>query len=103
MGKREHLIKVNIPQNETCYEHGVGEGVFVLVDAETYAAWDKDETGGVWYGTLKNDSISYGEPLLYGAEMVFEMRGGKRPVAVWHGFLDELAKKCDPEAFYRLD
>lgn len=86
--ERTHYIKVNFPADYQSYLNGNGEGMWVLVDDDTYEAHQKDVSGGVYKGTLDNDSIYY-PGLNHGEEVPFEMRGEKRPVAVWDGFLSE--------------
>lgn len=86
---RTHHIKVNFPADFQSYETGNGEGMWVLVDDATYEAHQTDVAGGVFKGTLDNDSIYY-PGLNHGAEVSFEMRGDKRPVALWDGFLAEM-------------
>lgn len=76
---RDQYIKVNLPDSRKSYGYGNGEGVWVLVDAETKAAHDADVEGGLYRGTLDNDSL-YWPGLSHGDEVVFEMRGENRPV-----------------------
>lgn len=84
-------IKVNFPLTEQDYLNGNGEGMWMLVDAETKAAYEKDVEGGTYVGLLDNDSFYY--PGLNHGELVpFEMRGQYRPVACLHEFLSKLDK-----------
>ena len=71
----EH-IKVNLPLTEQDYLSGNGEGVWMLVDRETKMAHDIDAVGGRYVGILDNDSVYY-PGLNAGAEIIFEMRGGR--------------------------
>ena len=57
--KMTEYIKVNFPLTAESFATGNGEGMWVLVDRETKAAHDADETGGVYTGILDNDSIYY--------------------------------------------
>lgn len=72
-------IKVNFPDSQEAFEYGAGEGMWVIVDDDTKAAHDADVEGGVYHGVLDNDSW-YWSGLEHGANVVFEMRGDKRPV-----------------------
>lgn len=72
-------IKVNLPRSEQGYIDGNGEGVFVIVDAETKKAYDTDESGTEYSGVLDNDSCYY-PGLEHGTIITFEMRGENRPV-----------------------
>lgn len=84
-------IKVNLPLTEKDYAAGNGEGVWVLVDPETKKAHDEDAIGGLYVGILSNDSCYY-PGLNCGELLPFEMRGERRPVADFHGFLSKLTK-----------
>lgn len=83
-------IKVNLPASSEAYESGNGEGVWVLVNEHVKAAYDRDATGGYYFGILDNDSC-YWPGLDHGAAIPFEMRGKNRPVvpykwlAEWQG------------------
>lgn len=88
--ERTNYIKVNFPADHESYQSGNGEGMWVLVDAQTYLAYQSDIAGGVWNGTLANDSVYYPGELRVGDEVTFEMRGKNRPCAVWDGFLSQL-------------
>lgn len=85
--KMTEYVKVNFPLTAENFAAGNGEGMWVLVDKETKAAYDADKTGGVYTGILDNDSI-YFPGLNAGAEVRFEMRGESRPVALFEGFLE---------------
>lgn len=76
----KHYIKINLPETQEDFISGNGEGVWVLVDDETKAAYDKDVVGGCYFGILDNDSI-YWPNLVHGTKVRFEMRGQYRPVA----------------------
>ena len=84
----EH-IKVNLPLTEAAYRAGNGEGVWVLVDPETKDDYDRDAEGPGYVGILDNDSFYY-PGLDHGTPIPFEMRGERRPVADFHGFLKGL-------------
>lgn len=78
---RKH-IKVNIPHTEEEYQHGDGEGVWVIVDAETKKDHDEDIVGGVYYGILDDFCGNY--PALSPCDVIFfTMRGPERPVAIF--------------------
>ena len=72
-------IKVNLPDTLEAYEHGNGEGVWCLVDAETKRAHDENMTGGGYVALLDNDSW-YWRGLMHGAELPIELRGDYSPV-----------------------
>ena len=95
-------IKVNFPLTAEDFAAGNGEGMWVLVDEETKAAHDADETGGVYTGILDNDSIYY-PGLNAGAVVQFELRGENRPVAIFDGFLENLKRltPAEKEEFIR--
>jgi hypothetical protein len=101
-GKMTEHIKVNFPLTAESFAAGDGEGMWVLVDRETKAAHDADETGGVYTGILDNDSIYY-PGLNAGVVVQFEMRGENRPVAIFEGFLEELYRltPAEKEEFIR--
>ena len=84
-----HLIKVNFPLNEENYRTGNGEGMWVEVDDKAKHAYDTDAVGGLYTGTLANDSCYY-PGLGCGDTVVFEMRGIKRPCADFPNFLSKL-------------
>lgn len=87
--KMTEYIKVNFPLTESDFNSGNGEGMWVLVDPETKKAHDEDAAGGTYFGVLDNDSVYY-PGLDHGTVVPFEMRGEKRPVADFHGFLAKL-------------
>lgn len=90
--KRTEYIKVNLPYSEEQFINGNGEGCFVLVDKETYKAWEDDsKVGGVYKGTLDNYSLYYPE-LKPGVEIKFELRGENRPVALLDKYAGEYEK-----------
>jgi len=99
---REHYIKVNFPDSYDAYLSGNGEGMWVLVDSPTKEAHDSDARGGVWFGTLDNDSFYYPGRLVHGMEVLFEMRGENRPCAVWEGFVDQLGENSKRELLETL-
>jgi len=84
-------IKVNLPPSEADYLRGNGEGVWVLVDSATKTDYNQDVSGKGYVGILDNDSLYYPE-LKAGDLLLFEMRGGYRPVAAFYEFLSQLAK-----------
>lgn len=85
----EKYIKVNLPSDQAGYASGNGEGVWVIVDQETYHLYHNDHSGGTFSGTLANDSLYYPE-LKYGDAILFTMRGESRAVCIYTGFLDNL-------------
>lgn len=86
----EH-IKVNLPDSEEKYAHGVGEGVWCMVDEETKRAHDENETGGGHYAILDNDSL-YWHGLEHGERMPIELRGEFRPVVPYSWLLAHFEK-----------
>ena len=80
--ERTHYIKVNLPSTQEDFINGNGECCFVLVDDETFKAWEDDNnTGGTYLGTLDNDSLYY-PSMKAGDEIKFELRGENIPVAL---------------------
>lgn len=75
-------VKVNFPTSESEYLYGCGEGVWVLVDADTKAAYDKDEHDLSCVGLIENDSFYY-PTLTHGRIVYFELRGDNAAVASW--------------------
>lgn len=73
-------IQINLPLTAEDYAHGNGEGVWVEVDRDTRAAYDRDAVGPGYCGVLANDSLYY-PGLCCGELICFEMRGQYRPVA----------------------
>ena len=89
-------VKVNFPYDEAGFEHGNGEGMFVIVTDEVHAEVMDDSSRGVRLrGILDNDSID--RPfLVHGLEVEFVTRGEFRPVALMEGLED---KRPDMEAY----
>lgn len=77
--KFRNLIKGNLTYTKESYEYSAGEGVWFIVDDETKAAYDADESGGAYEGVLANDSLYY-IGLNHGVILPLEMRGNRRPV-----------------------
>ena len=75
----DNYIKANLPATEQDYLQGCGEGVFIIVTPEIKEAYNNDEAGTIYSGTLDNDSIYY-KGLTHGEQIPFEMRGELRPV-----------------------
>lgn len=100
--KMTEYIQVNFPLTAEDFAAGNGEGMWVLVDPETAAAYDADAAGGSYIGILDNDSIYY-PGLNAGATVRFEMRGKNRPVAIFDGFLENLKRltPAEKEEFIR--
>lgn len=96
-GERTCHIKVNFPATRDDWEHGNGEGMWVLVGNEVKALYDSDFDGGTFYGTLDNDSWYY-PGLSHGTEVPFDMRGECRPVADY----DWLAERYGDSEWRRL-
>lgn len=86
--KMTEYIKVNLPLTEQDFLSGNGEGVWMRVGRRTKQAYDADAVGGRYVGLLDNDSVYY-PGLNAGAEIIFEMRGEFRPVAILEGALAE--------------
>ena len=82
---RTHEIKVNLPASSKEFETGIGEGVWVLVDDATEAAYVNDVDKSIFRGTLDNMPLHWSN-LTPGDELVLEMRGKNRPV-VPYGWL----------------
>lgn len=89
-------IKVNFPRNEENFQSGNGEGMWVIVADDIAEKYANDETGITSFGVLDNDSVYYPE-LKAGTEVVFELRGTHRPVALIDGFLDNFTAISDEE------
>ena len=83
-----HHIKVNLPETEEEYIDGNGEGVWVLVDDDTYNRYQLDDfDAGTYVGILDNDSVYYPH-MVHGMAVVIEMRGDHRPVVPWLFLVD---------------
>jgi hypothetical protein len=76
-----NLVKVNLPDNKNKFAKGLGEGVWVIVDKATMAAYNSNTQGGIYTGILDNDSLYYPD-LKCGCLIRFEMRGMNRAVAL---------------------
>lgn len=100
--KMTEYIQVNFPLTAEGFAAGNGEGMWVLVNKETRAAYDADAAGGSYVGILDNDSIYY-PGLNAGAVIRFEMRGKNRPVALFEDFLENLKRLtlAEKEEFIR--
>lgn len=94
----EH-IKANLPPTEELYKQGGGEGVFILVDAETKKAYDNDESGTMYEGIIDNDSWYY-PGLTHGAKIPIEMRGTMRPVVPFNWLAEHYG--TPPERVWRI-
>lgn len=88
----KYHIKCNIPGSAEDYTEGYGEGCFVLVDQETLEAYENDTTGGRFEAVLDNLPAIY-DGLEPGTVITIEMRGEKRPVAVYDELIERYAIK----------
>lgn len=93
-------IKIILPKTEQDYINGYGESIWVLVNDETKAAHDRDETGGHYSGILDNYSIEYPN-LKPGHVIPFEMRGEQKPVAFYDWLKDH--KKPKRETYTQMN
>ena len=73
------MIKVNLPEDESTYLSGNGEGVFAEISAEDYEKYAADCYLEVFDATIANDSIYY-PGLVCGMKIPIETRGKHRPV-----------------------
>lgn len=92
MMENTHFIKVNLPDSEENYRTGNGEGMWVIVDDDTYEKHEADYEGRFFHGKLANNSVYY-PGLTSGATVPFEMRGKHRPVVRFQ-WLDENYGPC---------
>ena len=81
MTMEPNCIKINLPQSQDKFAKGLGEGIWVSVDDITMAAYNSNTQGGVYTGSLRNDSY-YFPHLKWGCTISFEMRGMNRAVAL---------------------
>lgn len=94
------FIKANLPATEEDYKSGYGEGCFFIVDQETKKAYDNDTKGGLYFGTLDNDSV-YWPTLKHGTVCPLEMRGENRPVVPYQWLKDNYS--IIDGVFYEFD
>lgn len=99
----EKHIRVNLPENHESEISGYGEGCWALVDADTKAAYDRDETGGRYYAILDNDSIYY-PGIDHGAIIQISLRGTARAVASvdYLKALQIIKSAADPDELHEL-
>lgn len=81
MTMEPNCVKINLPQSQDKFAKGLGEGIWVSVDDITMAAYNSNTQGGVYTGSLRNDSYYYPH-LKWGHTISFEMRGMNRAVAL---------------------
>jgi hypothetical protein len=87
MGEYPGYIRVNLPSDKEHFISGNGEGVFVRVEEDVERLYNEDYDGGFFKGTLGNDSCYY-PALKNGDTIIFTMRGDKRSVCLYDGFLE---------------
>lgn len=86
-----HEIKVNLPTSQEDYKDGIGEGCWVIVDDETFNAYQENKNQKNCKGILHNDSIEYPR-FTVGTKIYFELRGAARPVADYNFLNDPTVK-----------
>lgn len=91
-----NLIKVNLPRNRDDFIGGNGEGVWVSVSEDVVQKDSDNLTNVKCIGKLENDSIYY-PALKVGMEVIFELRGENRAVALIDEFLDRYEAISDEE------
>ena len=94
MKSEPNYIKANLPPTLEDYERGCGEGCWFIVDERTKAAYDNDEAGTGFFGTLANESL-YFPGLSQGERLPLEMRGKKRPVVPFDALKQWKARPVD--------
>lgn len=88
---REFFFKVNLPDTEVSYINGNGEGVWCYTDATSYRKWQDDYDHLIIFVKILNDSFYY-TGLNYGTLVAVELRGKRRPVALYHELEDKFGK-----------
>lgn len=84
----EHkMFKVNLPETQENYISGNGEGVWACGNSKTLNAWRKNKNKGIYFAMVLNDSVYYPK-LKCGMIIPIEMRGDKRPVALYEELLN---------------
>lgn len=84
----DFYFKINLPDSESSYEDGNGEGVWCYTDAESYKKWEDDCYHIKIFVRILNDSFYY-TGLNYGTLIPVELRGEKRPVALYDELIDK--------------
>lgn len=81
-GETEYVLtKVNLPSNEHQFEHGIGEGVWVVITRANFELEPSNKK--VLWGKLANQpDYPKWKFLKHGDPVIFETRGNKRPVAI---------------------
>lgn len=77
--KNNHLIKVMIPLGRVSWINAKAETIWAEVDAQTYHAYISGETGGPYYGILRNDSFSFPKSLKFGTTVSFMLQEESLP------------------------
>jgi hypothetical protein len=85
------MFKLNLPSSRENFESGNGEGVWACTDNPTLERLNKDGTGGIYFARVLNDSVYY-PTLKCDTIVAMEMRGDKRPVALYDELIEKFGK-----------
>jgi hypothetical protein len=80
-----NYIKVNLPDSAESYKSGHGEGVWAVVDDQTFVKHSNNENG-ISFAMILNDSLYY-PGIDIGFVVPIELRGDKRPVVPYDELL----------------
>lgn len=84
----EYFFKVNLPSSKENYVSGNGEGVWACTDLISYKKYQEDKNEGIIYVKILNDSVYYNG--LNCEDLIpVELRGEKRPVAIYEELLSK--------------
>lgn len=83
MGKEIGYFRLNLPESVSAYQRGNGEGIFAVCETADKKKLDNDTSGHQFIAWAANDSVYYPGRVMCGTAILAEMRGNKRPVAVW--------------------
>src|SRR3989338_11213572 len=82
-----YFIKGNVPKNWSFYHRGNGEGMWLIIDAETKEVYDHEPSSGTFFAYFANHCITFADLALKGRNfdgdiarsIEFEHRGKNRP------------------------
>jgi len=93
LGDSIGYFKLNLPNDETSYISGNGEGVWAVVDDKELKEKISNDKVDVFEAYIANDSVYY-PGLVCGSKVQAEVRKGRRPVAVFSDLQEELSKEA---------
>jgi len=97
----EKMFKVNLPDSLNSYVNGNGEGVWACGDKDTLNACQNDEESGIYFVKILNDSTYY-PPLNCYTLIPVEMRGEKRPTAIFRELQEKYGESHREEVIERV-